>query len=105
MSTVTSLFFAVATPAFSIAAVISSFTLEPIANITTSAFNEKSVPVTPESLEPYILNLVAQDTTTYLALYADEEISYKQVVRVLDIANQNKLKLVIATKAVANTEE
>ncbi len=85
--------------------VIAKVSIDREGNYFVSRNNEKSVPVTPESLEPYILNLVAQDTTTYLALYADEEISYKQVVRVLDIANQNKLKLVIATKAVANTEE
>lgn len=51
-----------------------------------------------ELLESYIMDLVAQDTTTYIALHADQDIAYKEVVKVLDIANQNKLKLVIATK-------
>lgn len=54
--------------------------------------------IQPELLESYILDLVAQDTTTYIALHADEDIPYKEVVRVLDIANEHKLKLVIATK-------
>ncbi len=58
---------------------------------------EKAVEVLPEMLEEQILSLIAKDTTTYLALYADQEIAYKEVVRVLDIANRNKLKLVIAT--------
>ena len=84
--------------------VIAKVSIDREGNYFVSRNNEKSVPVTPETLEPYILNLVAQDTTTYLALYADEEIAYKEVVRVLDIANQHKLKLVIATKAVGNTE-
>ena len=52
-----------------------------------------------ELLESYILNLVAQDTSTYISLHADQDIAYKEVVRVLDIANQHKLKLVIATKS------
>lgn len=60
---------------------------------------EKSEQVTPEMLEAKIMQLVEQDTTTYLALYADQAIAYKEVVRVLDIANKNKLKLVIATAA------
>ncbi|MFV0390695.1 MAG: ExbD/TolR family protein [Paludibacteraceae bacterium] len=60
---------------------------------------EKAEMVAPELLEERILNLVAQDTATYLALYADQDIAYKEVVRVLDIANKNKLKLVIATSA------
>ncbi|MPN23115.1 hypothetical protein SDC9_170500 [bioreactor metagenome] len=52
-------------------------------------------------LETYILDLVAKDSTTYIALYADQDIAYKEVVKVLDIANQHKLKLVVATKSVA----
>lgn len=55
--------------------------------------------IAPEMLESYILDLVAQDSTTYIALHADQQIAYKEVVRVLDIANQHKLKLVVATKA------
>ena len=55
--------------------------------------------IAPEVLESYILDLVAQDSTTYIALHADQEIPYKEVVRVLDIANQHQLKLVVATKA------
>jgi len=59
-----------------------------------------SVPesIAPELLESYILNLVAEDSTTYIALHADQDIAYKEVVKVLDIANQHKLKLVIATQ-------
>ena len=60
---------------------------------------EKAVEVSPEMLEEQIMNLVSRDTATFLALYADQEIAYKEVVRVLDIANKNKLKLVIATSA------
>lgn len=59
----------------------------------------QAVQVQPEVLEQEILTIIAQDTTTYLALYADQDIAYKEVVRVLDIANKNKLKLVIATSA------
>ncbi len=51
-----------------------------------------------ERLEPMLKAAQAADSTVYVALHADEEVPYKQVVRVLDIANQNKMKLVIATK-------
>ena len=60
---------------------------------------EKAVEVSPEMLEEQIMNLISRDTATFLALYADQEIAYKEVVRVLDIANKNKLKLAIATSA------
>lgn len=65
---------------------------------------EKAVQVAPELLESQILTIVAQDTATFLALYADQDIAYKEVVRVLDIANKNNLKLVIATSAQTNEE-
>jgi biopolymer transport protein ExbD len=65
---------------------------------------EKAVQVLPELLEDEILNIIAQDTATFLALYADQDIAYKEVVRVLDIANKNKLKLVIATSAQTKEE-
>lgn len=61
--------------------------------------NEKAVEVAVDALDSYITGLVAQDTTTFIALHADQNIPYKQVVKVLDIANQHKLKLVIATKS------
>ena len=65
---------------------------------------EKATEVSPDMLEQQILSLVARDTATFLALYADQDIAYKEVVRVLDIANKNKLKLVIATSAATDTE-
>lgn len=62
--------------------------------------NAEPQAIAPELLESFIMNLVAKDTSTYIALYADQEIAYKEVVKVLDIANQNKIKLVIATKSI-----
>lgn len=59
----------------------------------------KSEAIDPAQLEPFIMSLVAQDSTTFIALHADENVPYKEVVYVLDIANQHNLKLVIATKS------
>ncbi|MBQ0007383.1 MAG: biopolymer transporter ExbD [bacterium] len=55
-------------------------------------------PIAFDDLAPYLQNVYAQDTTTFVALYADEEVPYREIVKVLDIANENRLKLVIATK-------
>lgn len=66
---------------------------------------EKAVQVAPEMLEQSIMTIVEQDTATFLALYADKEIAYKKVVHVLDIANKNDLKLVIATSPQTGEEE
>ena len=58
----------------------------------------KPVPVDPEMLDAYLCQVQAQDSTMYIALHADQDIAYKEVVRVLDIANQHHMKLVVATK-------
>lgn len=54
--------------------------------------------IEPDMLEAFLEEIQAQDSTMYIALHADEDIAYKEVVRVLDIANQNHMKLVVATK-------
>lgn len=79
-------------------AFIAKVSIDAQGNYFVAKGSSKPEAIAPELLEAYILNLVAQDTTTYIALHADQDIAYKEVVKVLDIANQHKLKLVIATK-------
>ncbi|NDP21366.1 MAG: biopolymer transporter ExbD [Paludibacter sp.] len=79
-------------------AVIAKVSIDAKGNYFVAKGNAQPEAIAPELLESYILNLVAQDTTTYIALHADQDIAYKEVVKVLDIANHNKLKLVIATQ-------
>ena len=59
---------------------------------------QKPMEVIFDEVEPYLQNAAMTDSTTVVALYADENVPYKEIVKVLDIANENRLKLVIATK-------
>jgi biopolymer transport protein ExbD len=34
----------------------------------------------------------------YVALYADERVPYREIVNVLNIANENQFKMVLATR-------
>ncbi len=79
-------------------ATVAKVTIDALGGYYVAVGREKPQPIDADALEPYIMQLVAQDTTTYIALHADQDIAYKEVVRVLDIANEHKLKLVIATK-------
>jgi biopolymer transport protein ExbD len=79
--------------------VIAKVSIDSLGNYYVAKGTEKPEAIAPELLESYILNLVSQDTTTFIALHADQNIAYKEVVKVLDIANQHKLKLVIATQS------
>jgi biopolymer transport protein ExbD len=63
---------------------------------------EQPVEIAPEALEQKLQSMQRADSTLTIALHADQDIAYKEVVRVLDIANENHMKLVVATHRVEN---
>jgi biopolymer transport protein ExbD len=67
-------------------------------NYTVAEGTDSPTPIAFENLENYLKMAMAKDTNTFVSLHADENIAYKEIVKVLDIANSNKLKIVIATK-------
>lgn len=54
--------------------------------------------ITFEDITPFLQQAIVEDPEMYVALYADESIPYKEVVRVLDIANQNGFKMILVTR-------
>ena len=77
---------------------VAKVSIDNLGNYYVALGKAKPVQVAPESLEAYLSTIQASDTTMYIALHADEDVAYKEVVRVLDIANEHKMKLVVATK-------
>ena len=61
-------------------------------------------PVTIESLKAELSAIQAIDPTRAVALYADSTVDYGKVVRVLDIAARNNLRMVLATRAISPDE-
>ena len=53
-----------------------------------------------EDIEPFLQSVVLAEPEMYIALYADESVPYREIVKVLNIANKNKFKLVITTRPV-----
>ena len=47
-----------------------------------------------------MVNTRQKDPDTFVALYADESVPYREIVRILNIANENKLKMVLATRPI-----
>ena len=47
------------------------------------------------------LQLTQQDSTQFIALYADEAVPYGKIVEVLDLTARHNLKMVLATKPAA----
>lgn len=78
--------------------VVAKVSIDDLGNYFVAIGKKKPVAVLPEDLDAYLSEIQQQDSTMFIALHADQDIAYKEVVRVLDIANQHKMKLVIATK-------
>jgi len=77
---------------------VAKVSIDNIGNYFVAIGKEKPVQIDPESLEGYLSGIQASDSTMYIALHADEDVAYKEVVRVLDIANEHHMRLVVATK-------
>ena len=52
-----------------------------------------------EEITPFLQDSYAKEPEMFVALYADETVPYKEIVRILNIANQNKFKMVLATRS------
>lgn len=68
-------------------------------NFYVAKGNEKETAVLFEDIEPFLQQISADENIDmYIALYADETVPYGEIVRILDVANQNQFKLVFATR-------
>jgi biopolymer transport protein ExbD len=54
-------------------------------------------PVALEQLENILKQKLGSAPETYIAVHADKSVPFENVVRVLDIAQRNNYKLIIAT--------
>lgn len=66
-----------------------------------SVSGEEPAEVTLDSLAGALAEArakAAPDTDDFIAVYADEEVTYGALVKVLDLGAQNNLKMVLATK-------
>lgn len=50
-------------------------------------------------IEPLLKEKVGEDPETYISLHVDENVSMKEVVKVMNIAKKNEYKLILATRA------
>jgi biopolymer transport protein ExbD len=67
-------------------------------NLYAALGNEKEEAVTLEEL-PQVLNAQVNDSTElFVSLYADEAVPYRNIVEILTIANENRFKMVLATR-------
>jgi len=59
---------------------------------------ERERRVSFNEITPFLQDCYTREPDIYVALYADETIPYKEVVKILDIANQNNFRMILVTR-------
>lgn len=59
---------------------------------------DTEMPIMEEELTPFLLECQTQEPEMYVALYADASVPYSEIVKILNIANENQFKVVLATR-------
>ena len=60
--------------------------------------SEKEHSLTLDELTPFLQSCSEREPEMFVALYADETVPYREIVKVLNIANENHFKMVLATR-------
>lgn len=60
--------------------------------------NNDEMPITLDELPAFLQQRAAEEPEMYVALYADERVPYREIVNILNIANENQFKMVLATR-------
>lgn len=64
--------------------------------------SEKEQRLTLAELPAFLQTCAQREPDMYIALYADESVPYKEIVNVLNIANEHKFKMILATRQPEN---
>ena len=60
--------------------------------------NEDEMPLFIDEVTSFLHDCASKEPEMYVALYADESVPYREIVRILNIANENHFKMVLATR-------
>ncbi len=59
---------------------------------------EKEQMIALDQLTAYLQDYAQREPEMFVALYADESVPYREIVKILNIANENHYKMVLATR-------
>ena len=60
--------------------------------------NNDEMPLDMNQVPEFLQECAKKEPEMYVALYADETIPYREIVKILNIANENHYKMVLATR-------
>ncbi len=77
---------------------ITRVTIDAELNYFVANANETERQVSFDEITPFLQSAYTAEPDIFVALYADENVPYREIVRILDIANQNQFKMVLMTR-------
>jgi biopolymer transport protein ExbD len=72
-------------------------TLDEQRNFYVAKGQETETPILFDDIEGFLQSVDSEAGDMYVALYADSSVPYGEIVKILDVANRNQFKLVLAT--------
>lgn len=67
-------------------------------NYYVAVGNQRERKVSFEEITPFLQESYTQEPDMFVALYADETVPYREIVKILNIANENNFRMVLATR-------
>jgi len=77
---------------------LSRITIDEGLNYYVAFGTQRARRVAFDEIVPFLQERQEKEPDMYVALYADESIPYKEIVRILDIAYKNNFKIVLDTR-------
>ena len=77
-------------------------TIDAALNYYVAFGNQREIQVSFDEIAPFLQSCYEKEPEMFVALYADESVPYKEIVKILNIANENKYKMVLATRPQRN---
>ena len=81
---------------------LSRVTIDKSLNYYVAFGNQREKLVTFDNITPFLQECYNKEPEMFVALYADVNVPYGEIVRVLNIANKNNFKIVLATRPPEN---
>lgn len=73
-------------------------TIDASLNYYVAFGSQREKQVSFDEITPFLQDSYTKEPEMFVALYADENVPYKEIVKILNIANENKFKMVLATR-------
>lgn len=77
---------------------VTRVTIDANLNYYVAFGNQRERQVSFDEITPFLQECQVKEPEMFVALYADETVPYKEIVSILNIANQNNFKMVLATR-------